>query len=266
MPEGPEVKLYVDKFNQQYASKTIKSVNILSGRYSKNPIKNINTLVGQKLLSVGCKGKFIWFNLTENAIFNSLGMTGSWSRVEKTHSRIKITFDDDDVVYFNDIRNFGTFQIKTKDELTKKKKSIGPDMLNDPPHNFIEILRKKNNKNICEVIMNQKVVSGVGNYIKAESLWLAKINPHSTIKNLTDNDLKRLELAIREVITKSYKSQGASLKTYTNFDNETGEATDFFKVYSKKFDSLGNKVIKEETPDKRTTHWSRDRQIFGVVN
>ena len=69
-----------------------------------------------------------------------------------------------------------------------------------------------------------------------------------------------------QVIRTSYKSQGASLKTYTNFDNESGEATDFFNVYSKKFDPLGNQVIKEETPDKRTTHWSPGRQVFGVVN
>jgi len=266
MPEGPEVKLYVDKLNQQYANKTIKEVNVISGRYLKKPIQNLNVLSGQKLLSVNCKGKFIWFELQQNIIFSTLGMTGSWSRVSKTHSRIKITFSDDDYVYFNDIRNFGTFHIKEREDLIKKIKTIGPDMLNNPPHNFVEIMRKRDNKNICEVLMKQNIISGVGNYIKAESLWLAKINPHSKIKNLSDKDLMRLELAILQVIRESYKSQGASLKTYTNFDNEEGEATDFFNVYSKKIDTLGNQVVKEETPDKRTTHWSPVRQVCGVVN
>ena len=266
MPEGPEVKLYVDKLNKLYSNETIESVNILSGRYLKKPIDNLSSLSGQKVLSVNCKGKFIWFELQRNIIFNTLGMTGSWSRVNKTHSRIKITFSNGDHVYFNDIRNFGTFHVKTREELVKKLKSIGPDMLSNPPHNFIQIMRKRDNKNICEVLMKQNIISGVGNYIKAESLWLAKINPHATISNLSDKDLMRLELAILQVIKESYKSQGASLKTYTNFDNEEGEATDFFNVYSKKLDVLGNKVIKEETPDKRTTHWSPARQVFGIVN
>ena len=229
-------------------------------------IDRISELNNQKVLSVKCKGKFIWFELERNIIFNTLGMTGSWSRKNKQHSRIQINFVEDDFVYFNDIRNFGTFQVKDKSDLVKKLKSIGPDMLSNPPHNFIQILRKKDNKNICEVLMNQSVLSGIGNYIKAESLWLAKINPHSNIKSLSDNDLSRLELAVRKVITTSYKSQGASLKTYTNFDDQEGEATDFFNVYSKKIDTLGNQVLKEETPDKRTTHWSPSRQVFGVVN
>ena len=266
MPEGPEVKLYVDKLDRLYSKNRIKSVKVLSGRYAKKPIQDISLIEGQKILSVNCKGKFIWFELEKNIIFNTLGMTGSWSRVNKTHSRIRINFSNDDHVFFNDIRNFGTLHIKRKDDLRKKLKTIGPDMLSNPPHNFIQIMRKKNNKNICDVLMKQNIVSGIGNYIKAESLWLSKINPHASISSLSDNDLRRLELAIRKVITESYRSQGASLKTYTNFDNEEGEATDFFNVYSKKIDTLGNQVLKEETPDKRTTHWSPTRQVFGVVN
>ena len=266
MPEGPEVKLYVDKLDKLYSDICIESIQVLSGRYTKKPIENLSLAIGQKVKSVNCKGKFIWFDLESNVLFNTLGMTGSWSRSNKTHSRIQIRFSNNDYVYFNDIRNFGTFHVKTKEDLAKKIKTVGPDMLSDPPHNFIEIMRKRDNKNICEVLMKQNIISGVGNYIKAESLWLSKINPHADISALSDNDLKRLELAIRKVITESYQSQGASLKTYTNFDNEEGEATDFFNVYSKKIDTLGNKVIKEETPDKRTTHWSPARQVFGVVN
>ena len=236
MPEGPEVKLFVDKLNNNFRYFMIKSVEVLSGRYIKKPIQNLESLTGKEIESFNCKGKFIWINLDDVVIFNTLGMTGNWSRRKTDHSRIAINFYENDTVYFNDIRNFGTFQIKTRQELLKKLKSLGPDMLSQPPNSveFLNKLRKKNNKDICSVLMNQNVVSGVGNYIKAESLWYSKINPHALIKDLTDENLETLRKAILFVINKSYDNQGASIKDYYTFDDEEGTATTGFVVSSLK--------------------------------
>lgn len=265
MPEGPEVKLFVDKLNINYKNKTIKKVKINSGRYVKNPILNLFCLNGKKINSFNCKGKFIWFELDDLVVFNTLGMTGSWSNISSKHTRMTIEFKSGEKLYFNDIRNFGTFQLKTYDELNKKLKSIGPDMLSNPPNDFISRLRKQNHKNICEVLMNQKIISGIGNYIKAESLWYSRINPHSFIKDLTDENLELLDKSIRFVINKSYQEQGATIQTYYTFDGESGSAVDGFVVYGRKKDYEGNNVIKESTKDKRTTHWSKERQTIGNV-
>ena len=192
-------------------------------------------------------------------------MTGSWNNVETKHTRIKITTTKDLVLCFNDIRNFGTFQIKSKEDLNKKLSSIGPDMLFNPPtpKEFLRILRKKNNRNICDVLMNQNIISGVGNYIKAESLWYSRINPHVPVKNLTDVNLMTLRLAIIYVINKSYQEQGATIKSYYTFSGEEGNASEGFVVYGRKKDYNGHIVTKDQTPDKRTTHWVKSRQIIG---
>ena len=265
MPEGPEVKLFIDNLNQNFRYYQIKTVEVLSGRYIKKPISNIKKLEGKEIKSFNCKGKFIWFDLDDIIVFNTLGMTGSWSKNKTYHSRIKIKFYENDPLYFNDIRNFGTFQIKTKENLNKKLKSLGPDMLSSPPSSsqFISLLRKKSDKDICSVLMNQSVISGVGNYIKAESLWYSKINPYATIKSLTDENIETLRKAILFVINKSYQQQGASIKDYYTFDNEEGSATFGFVVYGKSKDYNGHAVIKEQTLDKRTTHWVRERQTYG---
>ena len=189
-------------------------------------------------------------------------MTGAWTKNKNTHTRILFKFDDGSELCFNDMRNFGTFQIKNQDDLDKKLKSIGPDMLSAPPNNFVEILRKHNKKNICVALMNQKVISGVGNYIKAESLWYSRINPNATIKDLTDNNLQLLDKAIRFVMLKSYGSLGASIKDYYTFDEQEGSATTGFVVYGRKTDYNGNKVEKLTTLDKRTTHYSPARQTI----
>lgn len=264
MPEGPEVKLFVDKLNSIYKNKTIKLVEVNTGRYIKNPIKNLNILKNLTINSFNCKGKFIWIDLGEVIVFNTLGMTGSWNNRQTKHTRISFKFTEGDNLYFNDIRNFGTFKIKTRQDLEKKLKTIGPDMLSNPPKDFVTIIRKYRNKNICEVLMNQKIISGVGNYIKAEALWYAKINPHSVIKNIPDLNIEILGKAIEFVINKSYKSQGASIKDYYTFEGESGNATNEFVVYSKSLDPYQKLVIKEKTPDKRTTHWVKERQIIGL--
>lgn len=266
MPEGPEVKLFTERLNQNFRYYMIKSVEVLSGRYIKKPIQNLEALNGKEIKSFNCKGKFIWFDLDDVIVFNTLGMTGSWSRHKTKHSRIAIKFYENDTVYFNDTRSFGTFQIKSRQELSKKLKSLGPDMLSKPPDTaeFIPIFRKKNNKDICSVLMNQNIISGVGNYIKAESLWYSKINPHALIKDLTDENLETLRKAILFVVNKSYQEQGASIKDYYTFDEEEGTATAGFVVYGKSKDYNGHNVIKEETLDKRATHWVKERQIYGV--
>ena len=231
MPEGPEVRLFIDNLNQNFRHYMIKSVEILSGRYIKKPILNLNLLHNKEIESFNCKGKFIWLDLKDAVVFNTLGMTGSWSRKKTNYTRIAINFYENDTLYFNDIRNFGTFQIKSKEELYKKLNSLGPDMLSNPPssNDFILSLRKKNNKDICSVLMNQNIISGVGNYIKAESLWFSKINPHSLIENLTDENLETLRKAILFVINKSYQNQGASIKNYYTFDNEKGNKLCFLQ-------------------------------------
>jgi len=265
LPEGPEVKLFVDKL-KNYENKKIRSINFMSGRFLKKS-PDISAFIGQKFNSISCKGKFIWFECKEDIIFNTLGMTGSWSLSNTQHSRISVEFESDEVIYFNDMRSFGTFQVKNRKELDKKLKSIGPDMLSDPPpdKDFIKRLRKKNNKNICEVLMNQSVISGIGNYIKAESLWLSRIYPFAAIKDLTDDNLRSLYCAVLFVIRSSYASQGATLQTYYTFDDEKGSYVDQLYIYGKNKDWHGYDVIKTETPDKRTTHYSR-RQTIGKPN
>ena len=73
MPEGPEVKLFVDKLNLNYKNKTIKEVNVLSGRYLKKEIEGLDLVKESTIDSFNCKGKFIYFKLNKDlVIFNTL--------------------------------------------------------------------------------------------------------------------------------------------------------------------------------------------------
>ena len=113
--------------------------------------------------------------------------------------------------------------------------------------------------------MDQKAVAGIGNYIKAEALYMAKINPKSRVGNLSDDELNELGRASMWVIKASYKARGATIRNYKWPNGDVGDYKFEFQVYSQPTDPSGNKVIREQTADKRTTHWVPEIQTRGVT-
>ena len=97
----------------------------------------------------------------------------------------------DGSLYFYDVLSFGTLKIiDNKSDLDKKLNSIGPDIMD---HNttyevFLEQIKKKKNldKYVGNVIVNQKVISGIGNYLRSDILWLCHISPFRKVKDLKD--------------------------------------------------------------------------------
>jgi len=262
MPEGPEVRKYGIDLAKRASSRALSSVTILSGRYlKKDPsgIGDFRAKLPSRIVGVGVHGKFLyWIIENDMSIWCTLGLTGAWSDNRQKNSRVRFSLNDGDV-YYNDTRNFGTLKfVEGRKPLIDKLSSLGPDLLAEKCDNdlFIERLRSKNHKNITEVIMDQKVVAGVGNYIKADALWLTGISPHRQVSSLSDQDLVDLNHNIHKIMKTSFDSGGATIYSYKNFDGSLGEYGEKFLVYNRKQDPKGNEVIKETTKDKRTTHWS----------
>ncbi len=103
--------------------------------------------------------------------------------------------------------------------------------------------------------MDQSIISGVGNYIKSESLYRAEINPHDSANQLSDQRLEILRQKIISVMRESYQMQGATLSTFKNIDDKPGNFAQFLQVYKKKKNPNGLEVKVEKTPDQRTTYW-----------
>lgn len=185
-------------------------------------------------------------------------MTGSWSRTRLKHSRAELMLDDGTSVFFNDARNFGTLKyVHGRDALSKKLALIGPDMLAEDVDNglFISRIRKKNKRTITENMMDQTLISGVGNYLKSECLYFAGISPHRICESIDDDALIKLNNTIKAVIRQSYKTGGATIYTFQNFEGKKGQYTSRFAVYNQKKDPLGNDVEFFTSPEGRTTFW-----------
>ena len=261
-PEGAEVKLFGESLATVVSGKEITAVDVMSGRYKKSEVEGLDLFRARlptKVVGIGVHGKFLyWITTNDVFIYSTLGMTGSLSITETKHSRVAFKLGDGSRVFFNDQRNFGTLKmVSGRQELVKKLQTLGPDMLSDQISDarFTECLMKKPDWTLTEVLMDQSIVCGVGNYVKAESLYRAQLSPNRKVESLQPVDFSRLKHSIQSVLQEAYKRGGASIQTYRDFDGNEGEYSQRFLVYNQQQDPDGNKVVREQTSDGRTTHW-----------
>ena len=270
MPEGPEVKTITRELNKLIKNNTLKSIIITGGRYKDKGLAKYDKFVSltepeRKIEEVICKGKFIWFKFPgEWTLWCTLGMSGGWKTSKCKHCDIELLIDNN-TLWFQDQRHFGTLKLcDSSTELKKKLKTLGKDLLSGDVtlKMFKEQLETKRLKNqtLPKILMNQSIFSGIGNYLKAEILYECKISPHRLLKDISDEEIKLLYQNSIIIINNSYKSGGATIRNYSDIYLNPGKYVFIFKVYGKKIDSNGFKVIKEKTSDGRTTHWVKEIQ------
>lgn len=265
MPELPECRIITDQLSAKLKEQSLNSISIVGGRFLKEPIPNLDKL---KFPIVNARfdayGKFLYWSFdNEIFFFITLGMTGGFGSLSK-HSAIKFEFEKD-VIYFNDIRRFGTFKVVLdKKELDKKLDSLGWEPFINPnniPEKFWSRLEKKKDKTIAEVLLDQTLFSGLGNYLKCDILYLAKIHPNRLLSSISQKEVHLLINLYKELALESYKYGGNTIATFRHIDGSKGAYVDHLKVYGKKYDHLGNKVSRIKTKDGRTTYFVEKIQI-----
>jgi len=279
MPEGVEVKLSSELIRPMIQNHVLIFANVTSNsRYGSQHPEGFDDFVkdmeseelykqgGMQVLDIKTRGKFMYWKFSNDwYMFCTFGMTGQWAPQRGKHPCLVFTHTYNQTtssafeMVFNDPRHFGTIKFtKNKQDLIDKLNELGWDPLQDKLSDnlpFIEMKLSATSKPIGQVMMEQNVFAGVGNYIRAEALYLAQISPWRLANQLTKVQMQLLCQSCIDVMEESYKHQGATIQTYKTAYGEEGRYSSCFKVYGKKIDPLGNKIIKENTPDGRTIHW-----------
>jgi len=257
MPEGPEVRITTENINKKFKGTTLKKIDILSGRYKKHgPPKGWDAFtkdLPMKIQKVENKGKFIYMVMDDGngdkSIWITLGLTGELSDQKDEHNHI-IFETSNGPFYMNDQRNFGTIIFSmNKKELEKKLATLGPDpeKTDISSTEFQKIIRKaKGDQIIAEVLTDQKRLAGIGNYLRAEILYDAKISPFRKIDKLSDSDIERIRKSMYKVLKGTY-----------DYQKKHGLITNPFQVYRKKVTPKGEEVMTEKIG-------SQDRSVWYV--
>jgi DNA-formamidopyrimidine glycosylase len=269
MPESPEV-LHLSKYiKNNIKNKYLDSIKILKGRYIKHGPPNgyiqFVKLLPLKCINIQKKGKVIFIYFENNwCLISKLGMSGWWYMDDDipewlpNYQNVIFNFNKKKLI-FTDFRNFGTLTF-TNDPLLLEYEinKLAPD-ITDITTTFkiiyerVDVLSSFQKKQRLEdIIIDQKIiVSGIGNYLKAEILYDAKINPLRKVSSLTKDEWLNIYNSTKKIIKKMLKVLES---------NDPDKYMNSMKIYTRKIDPLGNKIKTHITKTGRTTYYVSEIQ------
>ena len=199
MPELPEVETFRRQLEKDLKNKKITAVTaapdkIIFGISSSAEIRK--AFLGRKIKKFGRKGKYLWMELDKNPwpVFH-LGMTGSYLILDQLPEKAKsikliLEFNDGTIFVFKDPRRFGRMLL-LHDVLNKPPlKNLGPDVLNETPSlKFLKESFEKRTAPIKALLLDQTILSGIGNWMADEILFQAGIAPQRKAGTLTSKEI-----------------------------------------------------------------------------
>jgi formamidopyrimidine-DNA glycosylase len=255
MPELPDLQAFSYNLNKKLGGKTIKEIIIVNAKKLNVTHKELkDTLEGQKLDKVYREGKELYFKFGKGDILAlHLMLHGKLflfeGKNENKYQIIELHFSDDTGLVLTD------FQGIANPTLNPEEKEA-PDAM-EADNNFLKTRLAKTKTNIKTVLLDQKIIRGIGNAYADEILWDAGISPFSASNKIPEDKLKDLTKSIESVLTNAEKS---ILKS--NPDIISGEIRDFMLIHnSKKTHSPKGAEIKiKEGP--RKTYYTDEQELF----
>ena len=158
-----------------------------------------------------------------------------------------------ETLYYDDQRKFGTLEIGAGELVLK---DVGPSFMQDEVtlEIFYNAIRNKRltKKPIADFLLEQKYVSGIGNYLRADILYLARISPFRLLGQISDAEVTHLYNACLDRFAVAYAANGHTIRSYFTPIGESGAYNPL--VYGKSRSPAGNPVS-TETKAGRTIHW-----------
>ncbi len=246
MPELPEVETTRSFIEPVLTGTTIVRAQVTRARmarHNEHPDDVTTRLVGSRVESVGRVGKFIVIELDNDLSWViHLGMSGR-IRVSdpgqpmEAHTNFFAATDRGPELRLIDPRTFGFVAVFTPDELTTSGLGrLGPDALEALPRTSdLQRLFAARSAPIKSTLLNQSVVSGLGNIYADEALFLAKIHPLRPANTLSKSEISRLGGAIKKVLAAGLAHGGTSLQdlAYLLPDGRAGEYMARLSVYGR---------------------------------
>lgn len=244
MPELPEVEVVRRGLDSFVVGQGIAQVRVLHPRpvrrHLAGPRDFEDRLAGQTFAAARRRGKYLWLALDSgDAIVAHLGMSGQMlvqprAADAERHLRVVFELGGGNDLRFVDQRMFGGLSISDGGaELPAEIAHIARDPLDDAfdDEAFIAAVRKRRT-GIKRALLDQTLISGVGNIYADESLWGAKLHYARPTETLRRTEVERVLGEIRTVMTRALREGGTSFDSmYVNVNGESGYFERWLAVY-----------------------------------
>ena len=244
MPELPEVETVKNTLKIDIIGKTITNVVINYAKIIKNVDETTfcKSLKGQTFLDVKRKGKYLIFILDDYYLIGHMRMEGKYFLMHDEeigkHDHIIFYFKDSNLRY-NDTRKFGTMHLYKKsdyslDDLCKIEplNELGPEPFDISKDDLYKKV-KKSSKAIKSLLLDQRIISGLGNIYVDEVLYLSHLAPFEVSSKLDYNDVSNIVDSAVEVLNKAIALGGTTIHSFESSHGITGRFQNELLVHTK---------------------------------
>ena len=243
MPELPEVETIRRQLESKLKGQTIKSVEVRFGKkLTPGPKEFARLLTGKKFLAVRRRAKLLFFELSGGwNLFAHLKMSGRFLLKKEnaepskhTHVIFRLTKDE---LHWEDLRKFGFLKLLDKKQSEKflQSQDYGPEPLEKSFtwQKMAMCLRSRPTAKIKPLLMEQSCIAGIGNIYAAEALWFAKISPWRRVRDIKDEEMKKLYKGTVAVLKQAIALGGTSADSYVDAFGKEGKFVPKLKVYER---------------------------------
>ncbi len=239
MPELPEVETVVRDLRSKIAGRTITSLDVRHASVALVPNEEFRRLLtGARIEAVSRRGKYIIMKFDRGrSLIVHLGMTGKLlalprEAVVEKHTHVIFNLDDGRDLRYQDARRFGFLAPMETSEVAYflRRKKLGKEPLSMGERELRDILATSRAR-IKGLLLNQRLIAGIGNIYADEILHRAGIHPTREANSLRDNEIAQLGAAMQSVLREAIEKKGSSVSDYVDVSGNRGSYQDSHRVY-----------------------------------
>jgi formamidopyrimidine-DNA glycosylase len=257
MPELPDLQVFSHNLNKALNGKEITSISMPVSKKLNVPVSKLKkTIEGRSIEKIYREGKELYFAFDKgNILAMHLMLHGNLylfsSKNENKHTVFEMHFDDKTGLALTDWQNAAVVTLNPEPNNV-------PDALSEEADFKYLKSKMKTKSNIKTLLLNQKIIRGIGNAYADEILWDAKISPFSASNKIPDKEIHDLMRSIKNVLANAEKQI-----VKTNPDIITGEVRNFLLIHnSKKKESPSGAPIEHATNSSRKTYYTKEQTLF----
>jgi formamidopyrimidine-DNA glycosylase len=247
MPELPEVESLRRILHRSAVGRTIKNARINEPRLRRRISADFAaTLGGRRIEDIARRAKYLVVSLSGDlTMLTHLGMSGSWTHrgdgfdtedFDPRHDHVVLALDDGTSLVYNDPRRFGLMKAVPTEKLgtLTELKDLGPEPLSRE-FNADYFASKARGKKVAikNLLMDQRIVAGVGNIYASEILFVAKVRPTRRAGRVTRVELEKIVAATPRILRAAIGSRGTTFRSYRDSRGQPGRFAERLQVYGR---------------------------------
>jgi formamidopyrimidine-DNA glycosylase len=246
MPELPEVESLRQLLEESIIGRTLVTASVREPRLRRSlPPDFAATIAGRKVERLDRRAKYLIFSLSgAHRMLVHLGMSGSLSHrraaadagpFNPRHDHVEFALDDGSLLVYNDPRRFGLMKLYPDANFADaiELKGLGPEPLDGFNSNDLWLATRGRAAAIKNLLMDQRVVAGVGNIYASEILFRARVRPTRRGGKVTRAEVERIAAITPQVLLEAIGSRGTTFRSYRDSHGEPGRYATQLRVYDR---------------------------------